>query len=490
MARPHRSAHLALRSFGLLGLLAIASSARADSFDGKWRQSPLREEYTVQQWFPDCGPAPATGSSGGGELVTIQSEGDELSIVGGGRTFRTNQCYDLLPTLVRDSHTRDGGGRSWRTRCATPPSDPRRATINTFVSLPNDARVDVAESGRYEITIKEGKQCIADVKRSRSFERVVATPATPASATPAPEPTHAPEPTSRACTNPGEPARLEVRPSRKLLRTGESFVFRAVVTDAKGCATPTPVTWEVAPAADGKTRLQVDTAGKVTVTDDAPEGNQDLVVAAAGKNTHVTVAVSSPAHYDALLAESGLNAVGENDETSVAVITQGALGGREATAVGNAMHRRNTFIAVVAALAGVLGLIAVIGWRRARRAAQLQREAEARHEQRVRETEERRRENAAMHAAQMKAHEESLERAMAAASTHGVGASPGGVDDGMAATGSERTSETGDEFAPYVVGSPTKPLTAKGKICPTCGDRFDGSASFCGKDGTALVLLN
>ena len=36
--------------------------ARADSpFDGKWKQGPLREEYTVQQWLPGCGPAPVIG---------------------------------------------------------------------------------------------------------------------------------------------------------------------------------------------------------------------------------------------------------------------------------------------------------------------------------------------------------------------------------------------------------------------------------------------
>ncbi|MCW5837896.1 MAG: zinc ribbon domain-containing protein, partial [Labilithrix sp.] len=31
---------------------------------------------------------------------------------------------------------------------------------------------------------------------------------------------------------------------------------------------------------------------------------------------------------------------------------------------------------------------------------------------------------------------------------------------------------------------------SRGKICPTCGGRFEGSAEFCGKDGTVLVLLN
>jgi hypothetical protein len=39
-------------------------------------------------------------------------------------------------------------------------------------------------------------------------------------------------------------------------------------------------------------------------------------------------------------------------------------------------------------------------------------------------------------------------------------------------------------------GTGTVALTGKGKICPTCGGRFDGAAAFCGKDGTALVLIN
>ena len=39
-------------------------------------------------------------------------------------------------------------------------------------------------------------------------------------------------------------------------------------------------------------------------------------------------------------------------------------------------------------------------------------------------------------------------------------------------------------------GAPTPVAPPKGKICPTCGGRFDGAATFCGKDGTALVLLN
>src|SRR6202020_2911163 len=98
-------------------------------------------------------------------------EGDELSFVGGGRVFRTNQCYDELPTLVRETHTRSASGREWRTRCTTPPSDPRRAIINTLVVATSDAHVDIIETGRYEISLAAGL-CTADIKRSRSYTAV------------------------------------------------------------------------------------------------------------------------------------------------------------------------------------------------------------------------------------------------------------------------------------------------------------------------------
>ena len=79
---------------GLLSaaVMSFASPARADlQLDGRWRQGALREEYTVQQWLPNgCGPTPQTGSSGGGEIVAIRLEGDELAFVGGGRVYRSN----------------------------------------------------------------------------------------------------------------------------------------------------------------------------------------------------------------------------------------------------------------------------------------------------------------------------------------------------------------------------------------------------------------
>jgi hypothetical protein len=51
----------------------------------------------------------------------------------------------------------------------------------------------------------------------------------------------------------------------------------------------------------------------------------------------------------------------------------------------------------------------------------------------------------------------------------------------------------GDELVPAVVAgfsAAPSPQPVRGKICPTCGGRFEGSERFCGKDGTQLVLVN
>ena len=265
-----------------LATLGAPRSARADGpFDGKWKQGPLREDYTVQQWLPGCGPAPVSASSGGGELVQITQEGDELVLAGGGRTFRTNQCYDANPALQRDTHSRDPAQRSWRTRCVTPPNDPRRATMNTLVVATSDGHIDMLETGRSEIQLAEGR-CIADVRRSRSFDltardsNATQTPV-PLAVQPSVSPVSPPPPAmprASLCDTPGDPARLEVRPSRKLLRTGEQFLFHASVLDANGCNTGSNASWSVAPGSPAT--VSVDSQGRVTATTDSAEGSATI----------------------------------------------------------------------------------------------------------------------------------------------------------------------------------------------------------------------
>ncbi len=512
-------------------VMATPAVARAESpFDGKWKQGALHEEYTVQQWLPGCGPAPVSGNAGGGEIVSVREEGDELSIVGGGRVYKSNQCYDPLPTLARDSHSRDSGGRTWRTRCSTPAADPRRALMQTLVAATSDTHIDVIETGRYEITLNEGR-CIADVKRSRGFDLVSrdGVPTTPSASAPPPAPTPAPvpTPTPRQACSPGDPARLEVRPSRKLMRPGESFTFRALVTDASGCPTPTTTSWALGDP-EGARSLKLEPNGKVTALDGA-EGATDLVATAADKSVHVTVEVASAARYDDLLTKQGLNAAGENDAAATAVIAGSSIGGADAKGEDGARKRKTIFVGIVGALVVILGILALVYSRRAKKAAVIEKESEDRHHELVREAEDRKRAKLEAHASQQRAHEESILRVKRAAESS-VGTMlcptckrefppPAGnfcpqdatrlvpladADESTLAPAGgvcpicRRGFQPGvkvcptdkEELLPYAAVAATATVSAKGKICPTCGDRFDGGAGFCGKDGTALVLLN
>lgn len=524
-----------LSAMTAIALLSVASPARAElQLDGRWRQSALREEFTVQQWLEDgCGKAPRTTSTGGGEIVDIRMEGDELAFIGAGRVYRTNQCYDPMPNLTRASHSRAPDGKTWRTQCVTPPTDPRKTVLNTLVVVTSESHIEVVETGRYEITLENGR-CIADVKRSRSFDRVRDdNAATTTTATTPPAPTRPPSEPTRpsACGTPGAPAKLEVRPSKKLLRTGESFKFRALVLDAKGCETRTPVTWKVGSEATGVT---VDQTGTVSIAADAPEATIEIVATAAGRDAHVSLEIASPARYDELLARSGLNAAGEDDEAATAMIAPSSIGAGEGRVEDRARERRMTFLAIIGGVLVILAIAAVVLVRRARRAKKLTELAEQRHEARVREVLERRRRREEEYAAQMRAHEESVaaakaasERARLAASAGAAGAdlvcpscgreAPPGTafcsQDGSPLVAAKGAPRSGGRcpvchkgFGPGITVCPTDneellpyPMYAaiaqrspasRGKICPTCGERFDGSADYCGKDGTQLVLLN
>lgn len=490
-----RCPHVWLAALVSAVLFFFASPARADlQLDGRWRQGALREEYTVQQWLPNgCGPTPQTGTSGGGEIVAIRLEGDELAFVGGGRVYRSNQCYDQMPTLTRETHSRDANGKTWRTRCTTPPNDPRKAILNTLVVAQTDTHIDMIETGRYEIVLGDGR-CVADVKRTRTYDLVPDDKPVASAATPAPaatkEPTPKPEPKPPVCESPGDPTRLEVRPSKKLLRTGETFQFRALVLDAKGCATKTPTTWKMQP--DAPPGVTVDSKGLITIGSNVPEGNLEIVVSAAEKETRVAVEVTSPAHYDDLLARSGLNASGENDAAAVVTIASSSIGAGEGRVEDRAKMRRWVFIGIVGGVLVVLGILAAFLRGRSRKAAEIVKEATERHEAEVAEVLERRRLREEQHAAQKRAHEESVAAAAAARAKAArdlaakLAASPPPAGPRVASP-----APPGMPHPAPLTGTVAMSATApQRKICPTCGDRFDAATDYCGKDGTHLVLLN
>ncbi|MGA2448856.1 MAG: bZIP transcription factor [Polyangiaceae bacterium] len=450
--------------------------ARCDgaSIDGPWKMTAVTETFAVQDWSEPCGPRPVSGTLLPGGPVTLTSMAGEIAVAGPSRVLRTNACLDALPTLSPWSHSRDG--RSWRTRCVTPASDPRHAVMNTaFFLAPGDDTISMAETGRYAFMI-DGARCVADVTRSGSMSRALATSpsaAPPVTALPPPEPAaKTPALPAHTCDVVGLPARLEVSPSRKLLRAGETFAFRAAVVDAHGCPTATPIAWAIGPIefADGQprpARALIDESGRVTLAvADFGDATFDVLATAAGRTARASVRVASAADYQALLAESGLDPNGESGEASVtdmATSTIGASGAR----IAEGVRRREWFIAAISAFAVALGVVAFIGARRARRASNLERAAAERHRVRVAEYERQKRALEEQHAAQLRAHRESV----AIAQQQAYAAAARGLTAPDTAPASSQTA-------------------GRGKVCPICGTRFEAAATFCGKDGSQLVPLN
>jgi hypothetical protein len=534
-------------------------------FDGAWSMSAVGENFTVQEWSASCGPAPVSGTMLSSGPVTVTGSGGELQIAGGIRTLRTDQCLDPMPTLARNVHTQDA--RAWRTRCSTPPGDPRHAVINTaYFVAPGDNAITVAETGRYEFTINDSR-CVADVRRGAALSRILAaaraggsapvdaaTAAIPAS--PDQPVALPPSPTSTAptaidtarvpradCSNPGAAVRLEVRPSRKLLKLGDVFDFHASVLDANGCSTGTPIQWSIGPVAfkDGQPHSgapSVDASGNLSIPpSEFTDAAFDVVATAAGKSARASVQVTFPADYEALLAQSGLGPTGERDEPAVAVLATTSIGAESARAEDGARRRRLIFIGVVSGLTLVLGVVAVVGASRSRKGRRVEAAAEARHAEKMRDYERHKTQREAQHAAQMKAHLESVAVAQQqAAATAARGQDPGplfcpscrreypsgpaycsfdsnrlvavqghqalmtGPSGGICPTchrgfnpGVKVCSHDGDTLIPAIAAGVAQPpffVPLRGKICPTCGGRFEGTAAFCVNDGTQLVLLN
>ena len=462
-------------------LTAASTTSRAQdrpTLSGTWTASALSEQWTLSSWGDACGPKPRGQGAGGGS-VQIKQHGAELMISGAGRAWSTTDCWEQMPGLSRTSHSASGGGRAWRTRCASAANDPRRASVVTTTQA-TDTTITMSETGQYQFVIND-TTCSASVTRSRSYSLVrredaapaasASASAPPASASAPPPPAPAPAATEakpampKSCASPGEAARLEVSPSRKLMRPGERFQFRAVVMDAEGCALSARPTWSIAPGPLAA-HASVDPGGALAIAADAAEGEIGLTAAVGGKGVTVRVEVAAAERYDALLESRGLGPSGESDQAAVAVIATGTLGGRTAVGEDGARERKQAFVAIVIALAACLGLAGLILLRRGHRR------------------------------------------------TAAPAAEPGPDSDmSPSSAPSPSTSSTSSEApaapAPEPVREPAPPKPAapraappptaaaarptpkrRGKICPTCGEHYPNEALFCGKDGTQLVLIN
>jgi hypothetical protein len=505
----------------VLGRPRESRAAERPTLAGTWSESIMAERWNIGQWGAACGPKPMSRDVPGGQ-ATVTEEGAELVIKGADRVFRTAACYESMPGLVQSSHSVTQ--RSWQTRCVSAQGDPRQTTLVTNLTA-TDTTMSLDETGAYQFHVG-GQNCTASARRTRSFRLVLrqgetAPSPAPSGATTAPvplpgSPAPAATPFSRPstagkCAEPGEPVRLEVTPQRKLLRPGDRFTFRTAAYDASGCPVPPRATWSIA-TPDAK--VTVAPGGVVTVDEDAQDGTVEMTISFAGKAAHVRVEVATPARYDALLSAASTSDAGDNDEAPATIIASGSVGANSAVAQDGARARKTTFVVIIGTLA--LGL-AALGFLLMRRSS----------------------------SAPVSVPSPESSEPIAYIATPGAAAParpprtfegpsvvcpscrgefPKGttfcprdgnrlVDGGIAAGGATalaggvcptcgrgydpgvRTCPVhGEELVPAAAyrprAAPPGPAPERGKICPSCGGRYGGEATFCGKDGTALVLVN
>lgn len=489
-----------------LTLCALTSAARADSptLAGRWSATAMRSDWIIGEWGKACGPVPSGGGAAGG-AVTINSAGNELHLSGAGRDYVTNQCWEQFPGLTTVSHS--GGLRGWRNTCKTKAGDPRQATIVTTISA-TDSSISFDETGQYQFIIT-GQNCTASVRRTRSLSLVqregesapVAPPAT-LPATPAARPSAAPAttPPAKVCTDPGPAARLEVRPARKLLRPGESFEFHSAVLDAAGCVLPLAPVWRVVTE---HAALELSGPGKVHIAEGAAESTVELQVTLAGHATRVVIEIASQERYDALLAQSGLNAEGESTEAAVARIATSAIGGGSVVTRDDSQRRRIVFVGVVGGTALVLGLLGFVLVQHSRRKPL---EPEPRTAPRARLA-------AAITPTNLQplgkicptCREEYPPEATFCPNdgnrlvpTRG-NAEPAGPSGGVCPIcgqgydpGVVSCPKHGEELVPAAMHASVRPPDGSitKKICPVCGKQYGGDSQFCGGCGAALVPVN
>jgi hypothetical protein len=330
------------------------------------------------------------------------------------------------------------------------------------------------------------------VRRTRSYALVQRQGDKPA-AVPSVAVTAAAKPTARPardCQNAGLPERLEVRPSHKLMRPGETFTFRTAVLDARGCALPVTPTWNVL---GGSTALNVTAPGSVTAAANAPESEVTMEVTLGDRSVRVVVEIASKERYDALLQARGLDESGESKEAAVLRVASESLGAREVVARDDSKGKTRVFVAMAGALALLLGIAGLIVVRRSRRAAAAA-AAEAPPYPRA---------ASASSKACPTCREEFPPEAefcpkdgnrLVPQTSLAVG--PGGSVCPVCGRGFNPGTLTCPEHPEELVpaaafaaaGAPATATTRS--ICPMCGSQFSGEIRFCGECCAALVPIN
>jgi len=484
-----------------LGLLVLVLASRrahaqAPTLAGSWSASPLTVNWQLGDWGKACGPAPSGGGDAGGP-VTISQTGNELTIAGSGRTYTTGQCWEPYPGMQRISHS--ASARSFQNVCKTGAGDPRQAKLVTTISA-TDTRINFDETGQYQFVI-EGQNCTASVRRTRSYTLVSRAGEAPAAAPSAAGPEKAAPAPAAGCEGTGLPERLEVRPSRKLMRPGESFQFRTTVVDASGCPLPVTPSWRVIAGAGA---LNVTGPGKVTASSNASESKATLEVTLGDRSVRVDVEIASKERYEALLQAQGLDQSGESKDAAVLRVASESMGAREVVARDQAPSRTRWIVGIAGGSAVVLGLLGLLLVRRSRKPALAPADESPSRPRSV---------APATTAGSAKACPTCREEFPSTAefcpndgnrlvSQASLGAGPGGSVCPVCGRGfNPGTSvcpEHGEELVPAAVYGAERTATLTSTlviaitrtICPVCGKQYSGETRFCGECGAGVVPIN
>lgn len=490
----------------LLTLCRIGAADTNKTLAGRWSASTLRTSWSVDQWGDACGPRP-TGESVPGGIVTVAVRGSELYIEGAGRSYSTSTCWETLPGQRISSH--GASARAWGTTCQSASGDPRRATITTSLNA-SDAQISLVETGKFEFVI-EGQTCHATMRRSRTFSLVEregeslplpqqplpTEPATKAATDPAllPAVPKVDEHYALNCNNPGPPARLEVRPARKLLRAGDEYSFHVRVLDRAGCLVERPPAWKLATSSPG---VEVTPAGVIRVAANAVEGSVNLIASVQERSVQVTVDVVSESRYQEMLLAGNFDARGETGGSAIVAIASTDLGTKATVLEEKARTRRIVFVSIVGAVA--LGLAAAALWMALGRRRQPRTDCDDI-------------ENEDAGALTLRpsslicptCHQEYPAHTKFCA-VDGSLLLPLQADGPLEVPGGGVCPVCGQGFDPGITLCPTHdeelvprvalaarqapPTPAQKRICPVCGTIYSTELQFCGNDGAALVPIN
>jgi hypothetical protein len=221
-----RGFHSRILPWVSLPILAISSPALAeDTISGTYIEGAQKVSVNIQSWGEDCGPQPKSYSSKGGKTVTVQLKGDNLVFSDGNST---KNCWSANTRLKRLSATKKGN--TWTTVCETPENDSRYEHGEYTVSAAENGLSFVNKSS-YNWQLK-ASICKAVITIKKNYEPVEG------KKPPGEEPDAKPPPDESKCKKPGEITRIVISPSSARIGAGEKICFGVHGLDAQGCRIP------------------------------------------------------------------------------------------------------------------------------------------------------------------------------------------------------------------------------------------------------------